>query len=37
MSQYKSEFLNTIVARGQFHQASDIAALDAALKPGFMG
>ena len=37
MSQYQSEFLNTIVARGQFHQASDIAALDAALKPGFMG
>ena len=37
MSQYQSEFLNTIVARGQFHQASDMAALDAALKPGFMG
>jgi tyrosyl-tRNA synthetase len=37
MSQYQSEFLNTIVARGQFHQASDSAALDAALKPGFMG
>src|SRR3954471_9403993 len=37
MSQYQSEFLNTIVARGQFHQCSDIAALDAELRPGFMG
>ena len=37
MSQYQSDFLNTIAARGQFHQCSDMAALDAALKPGFMG
>src|SRR4051812_41967927 len=37
MSQYRSDFLNTIVARGQFHQCSDIEGLDEALKPGFMG
>jgi len=37
MSQYQSDFLNTIVARGQFHQCSDIERLDEALKPGFMG
>jgi tyrosyl-tRNA synthetase len=37
MSQYQSDFLNTIVARGQFHQCSDIERLDDALKPGFMG
>ena len=37
MTQYQSDFLNTIVARGQFHQCSDIERLDEALKPGFMG
>ena len=31
----KSEFLRTMIARGQFHQCSDFAALDAALGPGF--
>ena len=37
MTQYQSDFLNTIVARGQFHQCSDIERLDEALQPGFMG
>ena len=37
MTQYRSDFLNTIVARGQFHQCSDIERLDEALQPGFMG
>ncbi len=37
MSQYKSDFLNAIAARGQFHQASDLDGLDAAWGPGLMG
>jgi tyrosyl-tRNA synthetase len=37
MGRHKSDFLNAIVARGQFHQCSDIESLDSALGPGFMG
>ena len=33
----RSEFLRDIVARGQFHQCSDFAALDAKLGKGFTG
>ena len=37
MSALKSDFLNLITERGQFHQASDLEGLDAALKRGFPG
>jgi tyrosyl-tRNA synthetase len=37
MSGFRSDFLETVKARGQFHQCSDVERLDAALGPGFMG
>ena len=37
MSALKSDFLKLITERGQFHQASDLEGLDAALKTGFPG
>src|SRR5258708_17290837 len=37
MSAYKSDFLNLIAERGQFHQSSDLEGLDEALVPGFSG
>ena len=37
MSAFKSEFLNVITERGQFHQASDLEGLDTAFGPGFAG
>jgi len=37
MSALKSDFLKLITERGQFHQASDLEGLDAAMKPGFPG
>ena len=35
MSALKSDFLKLITERGQFHQASDLEGLDAAMKRGF--
>ena len=37
MSALKSDFLKLITERGQFHQASDLEGLDAAMKSGFPG
>lgn len=37
MSPYKSNFLNLIAERGQFHQSSDLEGLDQALVAGFPG
>jgi tyrosyl-tRNA synthetase len=37
MSALKSDFLKLITERGQFHQASDLEGLDAAMKPGLPG
>ena len=37
MSALKSEFLNVITERGQFHQSSDLEGLDKAFAPGFAG
>ena len=37
MSALKSDFLKLITERGQFHQASDLEGLDAAMKRGFPG
>lgn len=37
MSAFKSEFLNVIHDRGQFHQSSDLEGLDKAFSHGFAG
>ena len=37
MSAYKSDFLNLIAERGQFHQSSDLEGLDQAFVSGFPG
>jgi len=37
MSALKSDFLKLITERGQFHQASDLEGLDAAMKSGLPG